>query len=614
MKFMTILLEGKKERLIDKYKDTPTFADAPELLEKLIEGDPSSTKKYSEWMVKQMIGLGDPITYSLADNVNLFIELIEKFHKSASSITPEDIDDAASMSSLVRADKLRTAPKDINKYDSIWALQAVLSAISKRKEQKEKEKEVKNESVKIYEDDRFLIVEPLSHGASCYYGQNTKWCTTSKDDTRYFDTYTKEGSLYYIIDKKSSNNIFGKMALLVRPNGRTEVYDQQDSLRSVDVLLDRFDPIKDKIKGLIQGQNHYELLSKLNNGEIEPSRVKVQSEIFDKVRKSDDGYEVVLDFDGPEKFLSLFNEEIEESDISFIANSIDPPYGYEANYYDTYNFNEDLSEGYYLYNLNDEHLEILKDIIQVYNPEVASLIKKGEDGFDIDRDDYSTIGKFITDNLESSLIEDLGYEYSIAKNESIEVGLKKRFQNELCNILSEIGIEKEGECFYKYSIDLSELVNMYESSEYFKDLDLKSMLEDYVSNNVSFPYSYVYELAYDSEDDETFNENFNDPTESVLSSYYDKLIDSDFFLDVDEYLKINKELEKEFKLNQNIPVPSQEGTFVNISGVHPETNKVDFTLKRFNGETDKFETKKARAKLSTLRSLMNNYQLFDPFE
>ena len=614
MKFMTILLEGKKERLIDKYKDTPTFADAPELLEKLIEGDPSSTKKYSEWMVKQMIGLGDPITYSLADNVNLFIELIEKFHKSASSITPEDIDDAASMSSLVKADKLRIAPKDINKYDSIWALQAVLSAISKRKEQKEKEKEVKNESVKIYEDDRFLIVEPLSHGASCYYGQNTKWCTTSKDDTRYFDTYTKEGSLYYIIDKKSSNNIFGKMALLVRPNGRTEVYDQQDSLRSVDVLLDRFDPIKDKIKGLIQGQNHYELLSKLNNGEIEPSRVKVQSEIFDTVRKSDDGYEVVLNFDGPEKFLSLFNEEIEESDISFIANAIDPPYGYEANYYDTYNFDEDLSEGYYLYNLNDEHLEILKDIIQVYNPEVASLIKKGEDGFDIDRDDYSTIGKFITDNLESSLIEDLGYEFSIAKNESIEVGLRKRLQNELCNILSEIGIENEGECFYNYSIDLSELVNMYESNEYFKDLDLKSMLEDYVSNNVSFPYSYVYELVYDSEDDETFNENFNDPTESVLSSYYDKLKDSDFFLDVDEYLKINKELEKEFKLNQNIPVPSQEGTFVNISGVHPETNKVDFTLKRFNGETDKFETKKVRAKLSTLRSLMNNYQLFDPFE
>jgi hypothetical protein len=58
MKFMTILLEGKKERLVDKYKDEKVFGDATDLLEKLIDGDPSSTKKYSEWMIKQMIGLG----------------------------------------------------------------------------------------------------------------------------------------------------------------------------------------------------------------------------------------------------------------------------------------------------------------------------------------------------------------------------------------------------------------------------------------------------------------------------------------------------------------------------------------------------------------------------
>jgi len=44
IKFQNILLEGKKENLIDKYKDSPTFADATELLEKLIDGDPSATK------------------------------------------------------------------------------------------------------------------------------------------------------------------------------------------------------------------------------------------------------------------------------------------------------------------------------------------------------------------------------------------------------------------------------------------------------------------------------------------------------------------------------------------------------------------------------------------
>jgi len=48
MKFINLLLEGKKENLIDKYKDEDTFEDATHLLEKLIDGDPSSTKKYSE--------------------------------------------------------------------------------------------------------------------------------------------------------------------------------------------------------------------------------------------------------------------------------------------------------------------------------------------------------------------------------------------------------------------------------------------------------------------------------------------------------------------------------------------------------------------------------------
>ena len=69
MKFANILLEGKKDNLIDKYKDTETFSDVPDLLEKLIDGDPSATKKYAEWMIKQMINLGDRLTHSIADNV-----------------------------------------------------------------------------------------------------------------------------------------------------------------------------------------------------------------------------------------------------------------------------------------------------------------------------------------------------------------------------------------------------------------------------------------------------------------------------------------------------------------------------------------------------------------
>ncbi len=616
MKFMSILLEGKKERLVDKYKDEKVFGDTTDLLEKLIDGDPSSTKKYSEWMIKQMIGLGDPISFSVADNVNLFLELIEKFHKSATAITPEDIDYAASTSSMVDAPTIKSAPKDINKYKSIWGLQAVLNGVRQRQIMVQKEKEVKNESNKIYEDDRYLIVEPYSHGASCYYGAGTKWCTTTKDDTRYFDKYSDEGSLYYIIDKKSNDGTWGKMALFVRSNGNTEVYDQKDSVRSVNVLLDRFKPIEDKIKSLVKGQNHYETLTKIMNGEVDPQRGKIHSEILQKIEKNgDNDYTVVLNFHGPEDFLDLFEGELEENDLKFVEYAIDQPYGREADYYDPYNFDEDLSEGYYLYNLSDDELETLKEILQIFDPEVAKLIKGSEKGYQIDREDDKTIGKYMSENFDSSFIDEIRDAFTYAKNRAIEVGLQKEFTEGLCNIYESMGFEKlEEECFFKYGVSLKEIINLYESNEYYKDLNLKGMLKDYVSTHISFPFDYPYEYAYQVEDDQVFTDEFNTPTERAFERYYDKLKESEFFVDVDEYIRLNDELKKEFRVGFNVPVPSQEGVNINIQGVDPETNKINFTLKRFNNETDSFETKKGRAKLSSLRSLMNNYQLFDPFE
>lgn len=80
-------------------------------------------------------------------------------------------------------------------------------------EKKEKEKERK-EIVKIYEDNRVLIVKPLSHIASCYYGAGTRWCTTMKGQPERFKQYTRDANLYYIIVKGvPSDNKFYKIAI-----------------------------------------------------------------------------------------------------------------------------------------------------------------------------------------------------------------------------------------------------------------------------------------------------------------------------------------------------------------------------------------------------------------
>lgn len=617
MKFLNILLEGKKETLIDKYKDTETFVDAVELLEKLIDGDPSPTKKYSEWMIKQMIGLGSRLTYSIADNVNLFIELIEKFHKLSSSITPEDITYAETTSSLVNGNKILNGPKDINKYDSIWGLQAVLNAVYLRNVQKEKERGAKNESDRIYEDNKFLIVQPYTHGASCYYGRNTKWCTTSKGDTRYFDKYSDEGNLYYIIDKKSNDSTWGKMALLVRNDGKTEVYDQRDGIRSVDVLLDRFSPIQEEIRKLVKGNKHYETLKGILEGKIDHVRGRIQSPHLGRIKKSgDDNYDVNIKFDGIYDFLNLFEEDVDENDLSFIGTVIDPPYGSELDLYDSYNFDDDFSDGYVLNYFNNEQLSILKEIIEVYNPEISKLIKDENGKYIIEDGDDKKISEFMSDKLDESFMDSLRETYSMSMNEAMMTGTEKEFKGLLCDVLSDIGFESidSTNCFYEYDIDLSDLIKLYESND-LTDLNLSDMLKQVVSSNVSFPIDYPHESIYNNWDDESFRTMFDSDLDFILEKEWEKLNDADFFLDFDENLEIIGQVKEKFgDFGKYRKIPTTDNINVKVDRVDPETNKVMFTLNRYNPETDSFETKKGKSKLSSLLSMMSNYQLFDPFE
>jgi len=86
-----------------------------------------------------------------------------------------------------------------------------LKTLSKSDDKKIQKEEGAN---KLFENDHFLIVEPLNEKASKLYGAGTKWCTTGKDDEcTEFDYYTssldKKGKykqrLIYIIDKTKPN-------------------------------------------------------------------------------------------------------------------------------------------------------------------------------------------------------------------------------------------------------------------------------------------------------------------------------------------------------------------------------------------------------------------------
>ena len=65
----------------------------------------------------------------------------------------------------------------------------------------EKFKVSPDEYVKLFKNDNFELVVPLTFEASKKYGANAKWCTTTKCDDTMFNKHNEMGSLAYLIIK-----------------------------------------------------------------------------------------------------------------------------------------------------------------------------------------------------------------------------------------------------------------------------------------------------------------------------------------------------------------------------------------------------------------------------
>jgi hypothetical protein len=70
-------------------------------------------------------------------------------------------------------------------------------------ELKSLEKELESQTKKIYEDDEWLMIRPLTYNSSKKYGSSTKWCTTMEHEPEYFNRYSRTGILIYNLNKKT---------------------------------------------------------------------------------------------------------------------------------------------------------------------------------------------------------------------------------------------------------------------------------------------------------------------------------------------------------------------------------------------------------------------------
>lgn len=173
----------------------------------------------------------------------------------------------------------RLEVKDLNQYRDINQL---FDALKKVGETARRTVDITDDVEKVYEDNRFVVVVPKTHTASCYYGAGTKWCTASKDTTSHFSTYKGSGELYYIIDKTlSTSSPYYKVALNKKIAGHTEdFWDVQDK------------PITDTTNILSIVQNS-KMIKDIRDHFAEKFKERIEQEIELQARRLSDNEERV---------------------------------------------------------------------------------------------------------------------------------------------------------------------------------------------------------------------------------------------------------------------------------------------------------------------------------
>ena len=152
-----------------------------DIIDILAENDPSKTNKYLPFMITQ---IGDWVKWVRE-------EMTKETFKEMFDVI-KDFEDLTERNLLEN--------KDIYSYESP---EDIVEAIKFAKEKVTRSEVKKRETEVIHEDDRWLVLLPLTHRSSNMYGKSTKWCVAGEDHDykKYFGQYTNDGILVYVIDK-----------------------------------------------------------------------------------------------------------------------------------------------------------------------------------------------------------------------------------------------------------------------------------------------------------------------------------------------------------------------------------------------------------------------------
>ncbi len=243
MIFERVLFEGRLEQVQKKYPDYANYVDL------FSKEDPSGNNKYLakstkllkqrvEWYVKTYKTAQDR-ELSPADVTSIknqffrqIRDLVTDFHKLNKYLPTQG------------------GGRDLNAYKNLDDLKQAIEnakAVFQAKEAERVHKQqMRDDADRIYQDKTTLVVRPHTEGASCYYGQGTRWCIAATDSRNYWDDYsTEQGKIFFFIldkDEELRESDLDKIALVYDSDNAYsdspyDAYDAADSqLSSYDIV------------------------------------------------------------------------------------------------------------------------------------------------------------------------------------------------------------------------------------------------------------------------------------------------------------------------------------------------------------------------------------------
>jgi hypothetical protein len=612
--FEGLIREDKRSDYFQKYLELPieweerddesvkkSFFDA------LWAADLSNNKKYIPWFFKRIKDeKNKPAPVGLDTTLRQVSQLMDFIENKTNQYSMEDWNNRIKSGDLTNYqniwDKISKAPKDINSYPDINALREFYNHLKQFTVSREQIKTAKKESKKIYEDSNYLIVQPLTHNASCIYGRETKWCVASKDSSRYFDDYTANSKFYYVINKKGRDGKYSKFALRIPVNKgergsikSIEVWDQQDNRSNFDTLYSNMPGIDEIISNVLNlNTNDYRTLLNFKSGKISADEAFVDDENLQIV-----GNDLHIFFESStDYFETIFKYAFYSHSISVIQSVIGY-YGSNYEFFDGYTSEQDFKDGYAFEDLSDGGKDILDMIVNLLDPKLFST-KSDKDSTQY----YSEVANLLSSN--EKLYNRLVDEYTSAMENGYQSGIKDGIYKEYGNIMSTFDVNEVNQ-FTHYVSTVDNILKLYEDKKTEgKDptYSVRKLLAMEVEN---YGPTDVIENYFEYRDTDVYLKEWHKESTYYLEEFYESLVDDEdgVFDDINQYRDTIDYVINNFGFNVKKEVKTIPGTYVSIVSVEPDNNVV---IEMTNDNS--YQKKRYSLSLEQLESLMRNYKLF----